>query len=81
MTKIKNILKKENILNVVILLIATIIVCIPLLSKTINITYDDGVQHIARLMGTFQSLQEGQNFPVIMSKFCNRIWLFMEFVL
>ncbi len=30
-----------------------------------------GIQHIARLMGTFQSLQEKQIFPVIMSNFCN----------
>ena len=30
-----------------------------------------GVQHIARLMGTFQSIEENQKFPVIMSNFCN----------
>lgn len=33
-------------------------------------TYDDGIQHIARLMGTYQSImQEGQT--AIMSNFCN----------
>ena len=32
-------------------------------------TYDDGIQHICRLMGTYQSLQEGQT--KIMSNFCN----------
>ncbi len=69
--KIKQILQKENNKNILILLFVTFIICLPLLSKKIDISYDDGVQHIARLMGTYQSLQEGQVFPVIMSKFCN----------
>lgn len=57
--------------QVFILLIAAIFVCLPLLSKNIDISYDDGIQHIARLMGTYQSIQENQSFPVIMSNFCN----------
>ena len=81
MAKIKSIIKKENTINIIILLIASIIVCIPLLSKNFNITYDDGIQHIARLMGTYQSITEGQTFPVIMSNFCNRIWIFLELIL
>lgn len=81
MSKVKKILKEENVINIIILLIVSIIICIPLLNEKFNITYDDGVQHIARLMGTFQSLQENQNFPVIMSNFCNRIWVFLESIL
>lgn len=81
MFKVKKILKNENTINIIILLIVSIIICIPLLNEKFNITYDDGVQHIARLMGTFQSLQEKQSFPVIMSNFCNRLWLFMESIL
>ena len=81
MAKIKSIIKKENTINIIILLIASIIVCIPLLRKNFNITYDDGIQHIARLMGTYQSITEGQTFPVIMSNFCNRIWIFLELIL
>lgn len=81
MFKVKKILKNENTINTIILLIVSIIICIPLLNEKFNITYDDGVQHIARLMGTFQSLQEKQSFPVIMSNFCNRLWLFMESIL
>ena len=81
MTKNKEIIKKENIINIIILLIVSIIICIPLLNENFNITYDDGVQHIARLMGTYQSFQEGQSFPVIMSEFCNRVRIFMEFIL
>ena len=30
-----------------------------------------GIQHICRLIGTYQSLEENQSFPVIMSEFCN----------
>ena len=37
----------------------------------LDITYDDGIQHICRLMGTYKSIEEGQSFPVIMSAFCN----------
>ena len=64
-------LLKENRKNILLLLLVSFLVCLPLLSRKIDVSYDDGVQHIARLMGTYQSLQEGQLFPVIMSKFCN----------
>lgn len=73
MQRIKEILKKifnENI-PIVFILLSSICVCIPLLNSKIDITYDDGIQHICRLMGTFQSITEGQSFPVIMSNFCN----------
>ena len=71
MTKVKKIFKKQNIKEILILFIATIFICIPLLSNKLNIMYDDGIQHVSRLIGTYQSIQEGQTFPVIMSKFCN----------
>lgn len=71
MTKIKKILELENIKQILIILIASIFICLPLLNKNLNISYDDGIQHICRLMGTYQSMQEGQIFPVIMSNFCN----------
>lgn len=53
------------------IIIITIIVSIPLFSSNYNIYIDDGVQHICRMMGTYQSITEGQTFPVIMSNFCN----------
>lgn len=71
MSNLKKILKKEHTKNILILLIASAFICIPLLNKNLNIAYDDGVQHICRLMGTMQSITEGQVFPVIMSNFCN----------
>lgn len=71
MTKRKKTRQKENLKHILLLGIATIFICIPLFHQNLNIAYDDGVQHISRLIGTYQSLQEGQVFPVIMSKFCN----------
>lgn len=71
MEKIKQIPKKENLKNIIILCIASIFVCLPLLNANLNIGYDDGVQHISRLIGTYQTIEEGTFFPVIMSKFCN----------
>lgn len=69
MLKIKEILKNEKYFSIIIILIASIFVCIPLMSKNIDMTYDDGIQHICRLIGTYQSLQEGET--AIMSNFCN----------
>ena len=69
MQKLKKLWKKENTKNIMLIAIISIFVCIPLLSKNINIGYDDGVQHICRLIGTYQSIQEGQ--LAIMSNFCN----------
>lgn len=69
MLKIKEILKNEKYFSIITILIASIFVCIPLMNKNIDMTYDDGIQHICRLIGTFNSLQEGET--AIMSDFCN----------
>ena len=69
MLKIKEILKNEKYFSIIIILIASIFVCIPLMNKNIDMTYDDGIQHICRIIGTYQSLQEGET--AIMSNFCN----------
>ena len=68
--KIKKILEKKSFHYFLIVFFSSFI-CIPLLSKTINLYQDDGVQHICRLMGTMQSIEENPVFPVIMSNFCN----------
>ena len=62
---------KQSIINLIILLLIAIFACIPLLSSKINIMYDDGTQHVARLIGTYNSIKEGQSFAVIMSNLCN----------
>lgn len=70
MSKILEKISQRN-LAIIFILLASIVICMPLLNKDIDMTYDDGIQHICRLMGTQQSIEEGQVFPVIMSKFCN----------
>lgn len=62
---------KTKLIDYGIILIFAIIASIPLLNQDFNIYGDDGIQHIARLMGTTQSIEEGQIIPVIMSNFCN----------
>lgn len=71
MIKIKKILNKPNIKEILFLLISSIFICIPLLNSNLDIMFDDGIQHVSRLIGTYQAITEGQTFPVIMSKFCN----------
>lgn len=68
--KRKNLLEKNWFCYVLILFFSGII-CIPLLSSTIDIFQDDGIQHICRLIGTASSLGENTLFPIIMSDFCN----------
>lgn len=63
--------KFKKILPQLIILLGAVIVSIPLLFKNLNIYQDDGVQHICRLIGTCQTLQEGQFLPMIMSKYLN----------
>ena len=71
----KKILKNKNILSYLIIFFVSIFLSIPLFSKYMNITIDDGIQHIYRLVGTNNSIIEcfknGNIFPVIISNFCN----------
>ena len=61
---------KDNKEYLYILLIS-IIVCIPLMNKNINIYRDDGIQHVCRLIGTYQTIKSGEMLPMIMSNLCN----------
>lgn len=71
MSNLRKIVKKEKTICFLLLFFAAVLICIPLTNSTIDMTYDDGIQHICRLMGTEQSIQEGQPFATIMSEFCN----------
>lgn len=62
---------KEKIKSYIFIVIISIIVSIPLYKTDFNILIDDGIQHVCRIMGTYQSITEGQTFPLIMSNFCN----------
>lgn len=67
----KKITKDKKVLSYLIIFFVSIFLCIPLFSKYMDISRDDGIQHICRLIGTEATLKEGNLFPVIMSDFCN----------
>ncbi len=69
--KLKSFIKNKKTISYLIITFVTIYACIPLFSKYMDVSTDDGIQHICRLIGTFSSLKEGNLFPVIMSEFCN----------
>lgn len=69
--KIKIFLKNDKTISYLIIILVSMYVCIPLFSKQMDISRDDGIQHIYRLIGTFSSIKEGNLFPVIISDFCN----------
>lgn len=69
--KMINILKNKKVISHTIIFLVTIYICIPLFSNNMDISRDDGIQHICRIIGTGDSIIEGNLFPVIMSGFCN----------
>lgn len=68
---LRNLLTNKKALSYIIIIFISIFICIPLFSKYMDISRDDGIQHICRLIGTFNTLKQGNLFPVIMSDFCN----------
>ena len=62
---------KTKIRDYGIILLFTVIMLIPIFNSDFNTYIDDGIQHIARLMGTQQSIAENGIFSNIMSNFCN----------
>jgi hypothetical protein len=69
--KIKEKLENPKNLSYCIIFLSSIFICLPLFSQYMDISRDDGIQHICRLIGTFNTLKEGNLFPVIISEFCN----------
>lgn len=66
--KMKEFFENKKAISYFIILVVATFCCIPLFSKYMNIAIDDGIQHICRLIGTESSVNEGQLFPVIMSR-------------
>ena len=62
-------LKNKNTIAFIIILIVSLFVAIP--SIKMNIQYDDGIQHVCRLIGTERSIKEGNIFSTIISNLCN----------
>ena len=69
--KIKEFYNKD-ICRYLIILLVSLILCIPMFNDKLNIYSDDGIQHIARAMGTEVSLKEGSLFGNVIDDFANK---------
>lgn len=68
--RVREILEKTY-MNYILIIIASLVICIPLANKELNIYKDDGVQHVCRLIGTYQTFASGEFLPMIIPNFCN----------
>lgn len=68
--KLNKILESTYI-DYILIIVVSLIICIPLANKELNIYRDDGVQHVCRLIGTYQTLASDEFLPMIMPNFCN----------
>lgn len=69
--KIKELIHNKTFIASLFIIIVSIIASILMFNPNFNMQFDDGVQHICRLIGTEQSIKDGELIPVIMSNFCN----------
>lgn len=68
--KIEYIFSKINI-DYFIIFIVSLILAIPMLNQKLDVYTDDGIQHIARAFGTFETIKDGCFVPKIISSFTN----------
>ena len=67
----EKILKHRKLIDILVVFFVASLIGIPLLNSKLNIYYDDGIQHIARALGTAESFKENFLFPNII--FCRYI--------
>ncbi len=60
---------KKNLTAFLFIFLSSVFISIPLFN--FNVQYDDGIQHIVRLIETLRTLKGGSIFPVIMQNLCN----------
>ncbi|MBR3614064.1 MAG: hypothetical protein IKL55_02670 [Clostridia bacterium] len=65
------ILKYRNLIDILVIILVACILGIPLLNSKLNVYYDDGIQHIARALGTKEAFKENALFPNVISSFSN----------
>lgn len=61
---------KDKIKYSIIILLVSLVVCIPLFWKNLNVYYDDGIQHIVRGFLTSNAIKSGEN-TLVLSKLAN----------
>ena len=57
--------------SIIIIGIVSVILSFPLFNNKLNVLVDDGVQHLCRLIGTWQSITEHGEIGSVFSDFCN----------
>lgn len=67
----EKIIKHRNLIDIVVIIFVACLIGIPLLNSRLNVYYDDGIQHIARALGTGEAFKENFLFPNIISSFSN----------
>lgn len=67
----EKILKHRNLIDIIAICLVACLIGIPLLNSKLNVYYDDGIQHIARALGTEKAFEENFWFPNIISSFSN----------
>lgn len=68
--KVISIFKNNKTRAIILIVLVSLFSCIPFFNKDLNFAYDDGVQHIARIIGSFNSIKNGQS-TIITSELCN----------
>ena len=72
-------LKKEEVIKflkdnktraIILIVLVSLFSCLPFLNKDLSFGYDDGIQHIARIVGSFNSIKNGQS-TIVASELCN----------
>ena len=69
--KIKRVIKDTEFINYICIMIVALILAIPIFNKSLDVYFDDGIQHVARAFGTLSSIKEQSLFPNIISSFTN----------
>lgn len=67
----EKILKNRKLLDTIIIIFVAAILGMQLLKSSLDVYYDDGVQHIGRAFGTLASIKESGIFPNIIPSFAN----------
>ncbi len=62
-------IKKDNLIVFIFILISSLFISIPLIK--LNIQYDDGIQHVIRLIETMREIKSGNILAEVMQNLCN----------
>lgn len=65
----KNWIKKYQ--HSIIIVVVSLFLAIPLLSSKLDVSTDDGIQHLCRLIGTWQSITQNKELGAVFENFCN----------